>query len=80
MSASNPSNPSNTIDAFSAFSTSVDPQAQFSAARKIEQSVIQQRDISSQVATKAAQDVAQETATQQNQQMHRYPHLKKSRG
>lgn len=70
MSVSNPSNPSNTIDAFSAFSTSVDPQAQFSAARKIEQSVIQQRDISSQVATKAAQDVAQETATQQNQQMH----------
>ena len=70
MSASNPSNPSNTIDAFSAFSTSVDPQAQFSAARKIEQSVIQQRDISSQVATKAAQDVAQETADQQNQQMH----------
>jgi hypothetical protein len=63
------SNSSNTIDAFSAFSASVDPQTQFTAARNIEQSVIQQRDISSQVATKAAQDVAQQTAEQQNQQM-----------
>ena len=60
---------SNSISVNDAYTKASTPEQQFQAARNIEQSIIQQKDIAQQTAAGAAQQVAQQTAEVQNEQL-----------